>query len=153
MPSDLYADLGESAAPVQLIVAGEEMPLEMESGYATVARRWQGTTRVSLRIPMPIRRVIAHDAVADLRGQVALERGPLVYALESADNPGRVLELALADDSPLQAEHRADLLGGITTLRGRALDAAGQPVAFTAIPYYAWGHRGDGQMTTWLKRV
>ena len=153
VPSDLYASLGETAAPVQLIVAGEEMPLEMEAGYATVARRWQGRTRVLLRIPMPIRRVIAHEAVADLRGQVALERGPLVYSLESADNPGRMLELALADDSPLQAEHRADLLGGITTLRGRALDAAGQPVAFTAIPYYAWGHRGDGQMTTWLKRV
>ncbi len=153
VPSDLYTGLGEETGTVQLIVAGEETPLEIKSGYATVARRWQGKTRVSLRIPMPIRRVIAHDAVVNLRGQVALERGPLVYALESADNPGRVLELALADDSPLQAEHRADLLGGITTLRGRALDAAGQPVDFTAIPYYAWGHRGDGQMTTWLKRV
>lgn len=153
VPSSLYTSLSEEPAAVQLSVAGEETPLEMESGYATIARCWQGKTRVMLRLPVVARRVVAHDAVAALRGQVALERGPLVYALESADNPGRVLELVLADESPVQAEHRADLLGGITTLRGRALDAGGQPVDFTAIPYYAWGHRGDGQMTTWLKRV
>lgn len=153
VPSDLYTSLGGESVAAQLIVAGEETPLQLEAGYATLARRWQGKTRVTLRLPMTARRMIAHEAVAELRDQVALERGPLVYALESADNPGRVLELALADDSPLQAEHRADLLGGITTLRGQALDAAGQPVNFTAIPYYAWGHRGDGQMTTWLKRV
>lgn len=153
VPSDLYTSLSEETNSIQLSVDDEEMPLEMEAGYATVARRWQGTTRVTLRLPITARRVIAHAAVEELRDQVALERGPLVYALESADNPGRVLELALADDSALQAEHRADLLGGITTLRGRALDVAGRTVDFTAIPYFAWGHRGDGQMNTWLKRV
>ncbi len=153
VPSDLYTSLDSDAAAAKLIVAGEEAPLEMGLGYATIARRWQGKTRITLRLPMTVRRVIAHEAVEVLRGQVALERGPLVYALESADNPGRLLELALADDSPVHAEHRPDLLGGITTLRGRALGADGQPVDFTAIPYYAWGHRGDGQMTTWLKLV
>ncbi|MCY3575566.1 MAG: glycoside hydrolase family 127 protein [Chloroflexi bacterium] len=153
VPSDLYASLDAETGTVELLVAGEAVPLRMEAGYATIARRWQGTTRLTLRLPMSARRMIAHAAVADLRGQVALERGPLVYALESADNPGRVLELGLADASPVQAEHRADLLGGTTTLRGQALDAAGATVDFTAIPYCVWGHRGDGQMTTWLKRI
>ena len=152
-PSDLYAYVDEKAGRVELTVASESIPLRMEFGYATISRRWTGATRVSLRIPMPNRRVVAHDAVADLRGQVALERGPLVYALESADNDSPVLELSLADDAPLHEEHRADLLGGITTLRGQGMDAAGKAVDFTAIPYYAWGHRGDGQMTVWLKRA
>ncbi len=153
VPSELYTSLDEATAAAQLLVDGEASPLQMEAGYATIARRWQGRTQITLRLPMPARRMVAHPAVENLRGKVALERGPLVYALESADNPGRVLELALADESHIIAEERADLLGGITTLRGQAQDAQRQPVAFTAIPYYAWGHRGDGQMTTWLKRV
>ncbi len=153
LASDLYAYLDNAAEAVELAVDGETMPLNMEAGYAAIARSWQGRTRVTLQLPMPIRRVLAHPAAAELRGQVALERGPLVYALESADNPAGLLELALADGSPLESEHRDDLLGGVTVLRGQALDADGRPADFKAIPYYAWGHRGAGQMTVWLKRV
>ena len=153
LPGDLYSYLDDSAAPIELAVDGESAPLNMASGYATISRRWAGTTRVTLRLPMPIRRVVALPAVTDLRGQVALERGPLVYALESADKAADVLDLALADDSRLEARHSDDLLGGVTVLRGRAQDASGSPVDFQAIPYYAWGYRGDGKMTVWLKRA
>ena len=152
LPSDLYSYLDSSAESVELAVDGESLPLDLDSGYATVARRWASTTRVALQLPMPIRRALAHPAVADLRGQVALERGPLVYALESADNTA-VLDLALADDSALDNEHRGDLLGGVTVMRGQALDNRGIPVDIQAIPYYAWGYRGEGKMTVWLKRA
>jgi len=99
------------------------------------------------------RRVGAHPAVADLAGLVALERGPLVYALESADNPGGVLDLALPTDSPLTVGPRQDLLGGIRSIHGEARNRAGEAQPFTAIPYYAWGHRGGGEMTVWLRRA
>ena len=152
LPSDLYRYVDSVEKTVSLAVGDKDIPLEIEGGYATVSRRWEGTTRIALRLPMSIRRVVAHAAVSELKDKVALERGPLVYALEAADNDTSVLDLALEDNSPFNSEFQPYLLAGITTIRGNALDARGNPVEFTAIPYYAWGHRGDGHMTVWLKR-
>ena len=152
VPSDLYRFLDSAEAAAKVSVNEDELPPRIEDGYAVIERRWEGKSRVQLQLPMAVRRVIAHEAVDDLRGKVALERGPLVYALESADNPASVLDLTLEDDSRLTGKPQGDLLGGLTTIQGAALDASGVARAFTAIPYYAWGHRGDGQMTVWLNR-
>ena len=138
LPGDLYRYLDVADDSPSLRVDGKASPLELDSGYATVSRRWTGTTRIELRLPLTIQRVIANDAVGDLQGKVALDRGPLVYALESADNDASPLELALPDSSQLKAEHQPKLLGGITTIRGHALEKDGGAVEFSAIPYYAW---------------
>ena len=152
MPGDLYRYVDSVDEAVSLVVDDVDIPLEIQGGYASVSRRWEGTTRIALRLPMSIRRVVAHAEVSALKGKVALERGPLVYALEATDNDATVLNLALEDNSQCYAEYQPDLLGGNTTIHGNALDARGNPVEFTAIPYYSWGHRGDGQMTVWLNR-
>ncbi len=152
LSSDLYRYVEESADPISLHVDGVAQPLEIRDGYASIRRRWEGRTHVKLELPLAVRRVLAHDKVSELQDLVALERGPVVYAVEAADNATPVLELALSDSAQIQAEHRADLLGGLTVLRGEALNAARNPVPFTAIPYYAWGHRKTGAMTVWLKQ-
>lgn len=152
LPSSLYRYLDDCGETVALTVDGEELSVELRDGYIEISRRWSGLSRISLRLPMPIRRVLAHQAVADLEGMVALERGPLVYALEEEDN-GRVLDLALSDSSPLTITREPNLLGGITSISGEAQAPNGAPRAFTAVPYYAWGHRGAGEMTVWLLRA
>ncbi len=82
---------------------------------------------VQLELPMPIHRVYAHEKVEEDRGKVALMRGPIVYCLEAVDHPEvDVSRLALPRDADLRAEHRSELLGGVTVLRGNAL-AEGQP--------------------------
>jgi hypothetical protein len=108
---------------------------------------------------MPVRRVVSHDAVKANTGRVAIERGPLVYAAEFPDNGGRVMNLALDDRTPLSAATRADLLGGVTVVTGSAMsyrwkgrDVVQTPVPLTLIPYYAWAHRGRGEMEVWLAR-
>lgn len=152
LPTKLYHYVEGECEAVSLSLDGVAAPLVIRAGYAQITRRWSGNHRLSLRLPMPIRRVLAHPAVADLDGLVALERGPLVYALESADNEADVLALALNDAAPLRLGRRPDLLGGLSVIRGNALDSTGRAVDFTAIPYYAWGHRGSGKMNVWLKR-
>ena len=152
LPSDLYRYLPAAEDAIQLTVGASETPLTLQDGYARVSRRWQGTTRIVLHLPLPIRRVVANDAVDELRGKVALERGPIVYALESADNDAPVLELKLDDASQLKSEYQPQLLGGLASIGGTARDAGGAAVPFTAIPYYAWGHRGAGSMCVWLNR-
>jgi DUF1680 family protein len=94
---------------------------------------------------MPIHRVLANDGVEADRRRVALERGPLVYCTEGIDNGGRARTLVLPADVTLVAEHRKELLGGVTVIRAK--DSPG----ITAIPYYAWSNRGDGEMCLWLQ--
>ena len=144
LPSDLYHYLDDSPAALQLRVNGGAQEAEAKDGYLSLTREWQPGDVVELELELPLRRVVAHPQVAELAGRVALERGPLVYAAEGIDNDGRALALALPDELELQPEMRPELTGGVTVLRG---------AGFTAIPYYAWGHRGVGEMNVWFERV
>lgn len=153
LPGELYRYPEADAGPVRLSVAGEEHLVDICDGYAAVSRRWHGRTKIMLELPMAVRRVLAHAAVAELEGKVALERGPLVYALEAVDNGAGLLDLGLKDASLLASSPAPDLLGGVTLIHGQAQDAAGKTRDFSALPYYAWGHRDAGEMTVWLNRL
>ena len=158
VPSDLYRFQNTVRDNVELEVNGRAVPLNLHSGFARIERRWQKGDTINLHLPMPVRRLVAHPQVKADRGRVALQRGPIVFCLEWPDNDGKVLNLVVPDDAALKAEHRPDLLNGVTVIAGRAKVAKrtldGDIVtrgtrAFTAIPYYAWAHRGRGQMTVW----
>jgi hypothetical protein len=110
---------------------------------------------------MPIRRVVAHDSVKADIGKVAVERGPIVFCAEWCDQQREhVRNLLLPDDSELSTEFVPDRLEGIQLIRGRARyyrpaedeKTAKDQEALTMIPYYAWAHRGRGEMAVWLAR-
>ncbi len=161
IPSDLYRYADPAVAPFTLAVNGLPVKPEVVKGFAVLQRTWKASDAVELDLPMPVRRVLAHEKVEADAGRVALERGPVVYCTEAVDNAGRVFNLVLPDDAKLKARTRPDLLGGMTVVTGRALALVpgedGRSVAtreqdFVAIPYYAWAHRGDGEMAVWLPR-
>ncbi len=162
VPSDLYVYLNSGADEITMTVNGEPVVPDIERGFACIKRTWRSGDVVDLHLPMPIRRVLAHEKVEADRGRVALERGPIVFCAEWPESPdGHVRNLLLPDDAPLSTEFRADLLKGVQVIQGRvngcrlAEDDATLEVSeqdFTAIPYYAWAHRGKGEMTVWLAR-
>jgi len=135
---------------IALTVNGDPVPLDLQDGFARVTRTWAPGDVVRLELPMPVRRVLAHDGIADDVGRSAIERGPLVYAAEGVDNGGAVEGLVLPLDAPLDHEWRADLLGGVETVTGTAVES-GKPTPFTAVPYYAWANRGPGEMAVWIR--
>ncbi|MEE8451195.1 MAG: glycoside hydrolase family 127 protein [Thermoguttaceae bacterium] len=163
VPSDLYAFVTNVSEAVSLKVNGETIPLTIQKGYARIVRTWKKGDTIELDLPMPVRRIVAHPSVTADKGKVALQRGPLVYCLEGPDNDGQVLDLVISDDVELKTQFQPDLLGGVVTISGRAgtarrtLDGRIVPAdstkPFTAIPYYAWAHRGRAQMTVWPARV
>jgi hypothetical protein len=161
VPSDLYKFVETNNEQVTLKVNGLVIALNMDRGYAQIKRAWKKGDVIDLNLPMPIRRVIAHDAVKDDAGKVALQRGPIVFCAEGVDNGGKVLNLILPDNAKLEAEFHPDLLKGVVVLKGKAFAAAksaeGKILSrkeqdFLAIPYYAWTNRGQGEMTVWLPR-
>jgi DUF1680 family protein len=161
MPTGLYKFLDDSAEKPALKVNGETAALDVRDGYALIRRTWKKGDTAELSLPMPVRRVVAHESVAADSGRVALQRGPVVFAVEEPDNFGRVFELFLPDASALTAEFRPSLLNGVVVITGHTLalskDEAGkirnEEKSFLAIPYYAWANRGPGQMLVWLPRT
>jgi DUF1680 family protein len=140
---------------------------EKARGYACLRRKWQRGDVIELSLPMPVQRIKAHPKIEANIGRVALQRGPMVYCLEALDNGGHVPNLVIPPEAQLSEEHRPDLLGGVTVIKGPALalnpvewpDALYQPsacmpgvtkVEFTAVPYFANANRQPGQMMVWM---
>jgi hypothetical protein len=162
IPSELYRFIENSQHQPTIKINNDPISFRLQNGYARLSRKWQGGDVVELFLPMPIRRLVAHDSVAADRGRVALQRGPIAYCVEHPDNKdGHVLNLFLPDDTKLSSEVRPDLLNGIQIIKGKvwaykmgeaenSLEKSEQD--FVAIPYYAWAHRGKGEMAVWLAR-
>ena len=109
-------------------------------------RKWKQGDRIELNLPMPVRRVQSHENVQDNQGKIALQRGPIVYCFEGADNVGQVLGRALLNSSRLETQFLPDFLGGLVVIKSIAVDKS----PLTAIPYYSWAHRGAGEMVVWI---
>jgi DUF1680 family protein len=150
----------------RLAVNGEAATLDVQKGYARIARRWQSGDQITLDLEMPVERVYAHPAIRDDVGTVALQRGPLVYCLESADNAVPFNQLQLPQSSSLQSQFEPALLGGVATITGQAevqtaedwadtlyrtVPPTNQPHTLRAIPYYAWANRQPGEMRVWIR--
>jgi DUF1680 family protein len=98
---------------------------------------------------MSVQRIAAHPNVEANAGKLAIQVGPLVFAAEAIDNGGTAHDLVLPTDADLTTRFDSDLLGGMLVVEGSAL-RNGTAVSFTAIPYFAWANRGQGEMAVWL---
>ena len=159
--TDLYTYTTAVADSVQVVSfdaahsarTGQWMDVNIPITAAAAARGAAVPIRVTF--PMPVRRVVAHAGVKDDAGKSAIQRGPIVYALEGVDNGGKVLDVALPLDAAFTQVFRADLLGGVTTLstttEATGADGAKTTRAVTAVPYFAWANRGRGEMVVWIR--
>jgi hypothetical protein len=150
MPGDLYAFLEKDENLPVIRVNSQKQTLEMDKGFACLRRTWKKGDVVELDLPLSVRRVTARPEVRDIAGKAALERGPIVYCFEAVDNDGHVLDRTLPYDLKFEAAFEPSLLGGVIRLASRS--AEGQ-ARLTAVPYYAWSHRGAGEMAVWLPRT
>jgi DUF1680 family protein len=160
IPGDLYHFLGSSpAVKPTLTVNGQKVDYEISKGYAIVKRTWKKNDIIELELPMDIKKVAANPAVKDDLGKLAIQRGPILYCAEWADNDGRTSNLILSDTATLTPIYNPSLLHGIMTLQGqgRAVVVApsGQDIStrdqkITVIPYYSWANRGEGEMNIWF---
>ncbi|RCX22507.1 hypothetical protein DFP94_10187 [Fontibacillus phaseoli] len=153
-----------------LTVNGAGYPLNdqtMINGYARIERAWQPGDILELRVEMPVTRIYSHPLVRANAGKVALQRGPLVYCLEQADNGPHLHEIVLPRDAEFRAGKEDSLLGGIVSIEAEALRLrdeewpgglySSEPApgmkndTVKFIPYYAWANRGEGEMSVWVR--
>jgi DUF1680 family protein len=152
-------------------VNGTPWPAAARAGeYLELRREWTPGDRVHLRLDLQPRLTASNPLVRENTGRVAVERGPLVYCLEQADQPGghTIFDLSLAPGT-FQSEFKPDFLGGLTVLRHPGVasprplasqplyapaairpSVGGAPVTLTFIPYYAWANREPQAMAVWV---
>ena len=159
VPSDLYTFADKRQTGYTVTLNGVKVEdATMENGYLTISRVWKKGDVVELDFDMQPRMVRANKQVEADRNLVAVERGPLVYCAEGADNDFDIQGLLLSDAPTFETVNRPDLLNGITVLRTRAQALSYDPhgrlqvrdVSLSLIPYYAWNHRGIGKMRVWM---
>jgi DUF1680 family protein len=157
------------AEDAHVTINGESLGTGLKSEqYFEIRRKWTKGDRIELVFPMSVQLLEAHPLVEEARNQVAIRRGPIIYCLESVDLPDNVgiMDVAISPEAPFQNRFIKDLLGGVTVLATTANVRAGgdwddtlyrrrsteksKTVDIRLIPYYAWGNRGDGEMTVWI---
>jgi len=167
---DIQVRIPKWAVGSTLKVNGEEINVEVNPGtFAVINRAWKAGDIIILDMPMNVKLIEGHNRIEEVRNQVAVKRGPIVYCIETPDLPKKaaILDVYLNADSELKAVHKPDFLGGVTTidveilLREDKTDEMYQTVAkpqfkshnTQLVPYFAWSNRGQAEMTVFMPVV
>jgi hypothetical protein len=140
------------------------------NSYFELRRSWRSGDLIDLDLPMRPRLIEANPFVEETLNQVAIQRGPLIYCLESSDLPAKtqtsIRDVFVPSNIDLVARFDRSLLNGVVLLEGKGLSRAApnwnselyrelqhaplKPINLRFIPYFAWANRGPSEMTVWL---
>ena len=138
--------------------------------YLAVNRIWKNGDKLELIFDMPVVLLESNPLVEEARNQVTVKRGPVVYCLESVDNPGLpdIFDIAIPSGMHWTPRSMKIVSGKIMCLEGQAVvmqknewhntlyrevNRSTRPATIKMIPYYAWANRGSSDMTVWLPLI
>ena len=155
----------------QVTLNGAPVTQDVRKGYLHISQLWQEGDTLQLTLPMPVRRIYGNPLVRHQAGQVAVQRGPLVYCLEQADNGEQLHNLQLPRDARFSTVEGKGIFARKILLQApgykqTAKDAENQalwhydrapssrqPQVLTFIPWFSWANRGEGEMRIWVNEA
>ena len=164
VPTDLYTYADNITPGYSVCVNGQPVESDIVNGYFVIDRKWRKGDKVDVHFDMEVRTVQAHRQVREDRGKLAVERGPIVYCAEWPDNSFNVLNAGIPSDlsnvevipTSMRVEGKDYQMNQINLGCAKDNYAGNKSKVRNAvlklIPYYAWAHRGNGNMTVWLMR-
>jgi DUF1680 family protein len=131
----------------------------VENGYLVIDREWSKNDKVVIDFPMNVKKVTASEDVKADNMRIAIQRGPIIYCVEGADNKEGVWNLIVPQNSEFTSTNYKVLDESVIALQANVSsaipNAGGTGIEFrnrkiTAIPYYTWANRGHNSMQVWL---
>ena len=158
----LYEYANFKANNYSLKVNGKEVVTKVESGYLVIEREWKIGDQVTYDLPMQVNRLISSSDLKFDNNRVAIQRGPIVYCVEGADNDNKAwnfilpstVDFEISDQTILDEPIKA--LSAIVPVLSVSADGSSlqtQKKKITAIPYYTWANRGKNEMQVWLPTI
>jgi len=141
LPGDLYSYKNASNTKTTVTINGEIISTEEKEGYVTITRNWKKGETVEIDFPMEVKEVVTNTKVEGNIGKIALEYGPIVYAIEEIDNKNSFDKIFIDASDKFEVKKEENLLDGVNTIQNSKLKA---------IPYYSWSNRGVGKMKVWI---
>ena len=165
---DMMLRIPNWAVGSKVLINGVDAGITVTPGeFATINRVWKKGDVVSLDMPMTVNFVEGNGRIEEVRNQVAVKRGPVVYCAESTDLPqgASILDLYLSGKNKFDVSYKPEFLGGINTITTEALIRKDkeantmyhtiskpdlQTTKVSLVPYYSWSNRGDSEMTVFM---
>jgi hypothetical protein len=158
----LYEYANFKADNYSLKVNGKDVVTKVESGYLVIEREWKIGDQVTYDLPMQVNRLISSSDLKFDNNRVAIQRGPIVYCVEGADNDNKAwnfilpstVDFEISDQTILDEPIKA--LSAIVPVLSVSADGSSlqtQKKKITAIPYYTWANRGKNEMQVWLPTI
>lgn len=141
LPGDLYSYKKASTQKATINLNGEILAIQPQDGYFVITRNWKKGDKINLNFPMEVQEVETNTKVETNKNKVALEYGPIVYAVEEVDNKTNFDKIDISSSDTFKVKKEANLLQGVNVIENSK---------FKAIPYYSWSNRGVGKMKVWL---
>ena len=138
---------------------GKELITRVESGYLIIEREWKKGDQVTYDLPMQVNRLVSSTDLKFNNNRVAIQRGPIVYCVEGADNNNKAWNFILPSTTEFEISDQIILDEPIKALSAMVpvmtVNADGSSIQtekkkITAIPYYTWANRGKNEMQVWL---
>ena len=161
-PFALSLRIPDWCAKFSVAVNGKRVAAKAKDGWVSLKRAWRPGDEVALDLAMPVQVLRANDNVAADAGRIALQRGPLVYALESVDNGPGLHRLSIPAKQDFKLVAAKGLPKGTVAIAGEAFETSRPGDAlysdaaprtrrrrFVAIPYALWQNRGPSEMQVW----
>jgi len=166
-PFDILLRIPDWAAGATVSINGEKTEATIQRGsFVTLNRRWKAGDVISLALPLDIQLVEGHPRIEEVRNQVAVKRGPIVYCVESPDLPKGtdILNVYIPGNENLESKYLPDFLGGVSVINGslhlRKDENEGlyrplkrptwEKYPTQLVPYFAWSNRGLAEMTVFM---
>ena len=151
-------------------INGENYRDEIKTGtFFKIERSWKSGDEVILNMPIDIQLIEGHPRIEEVRNQVAIKRGPVVYCIETPDLPegAEILDVYINGNDCMKAEYHPEILGGVSTINTNLLLRKDKNEGLyrslikpswdthptKLVPYFSWSNRGTAEMTVFMPVV
>jgi DUF1680 family protein len=158
-PGNLYKSAIDGVFDFTTGVVKKNVKQTRENGYWVFESEWEKGDEIEVEFSMELKRIKARPELKQDSNRIAIQRGPLVYCVEGADNNGKAWNVVVPEDTQFEEidyKVQDEIIKALTaevpvvTVAADGLSLKTEKKKIIAIPYYTWANRGKNEMQVWL---